>query len=190
MLIAQRTPPTVTIGRARVTLPPGSFLQATLAGEQALARMVQEQVGGARHVADLFCGVGPFALRLAERMRVSVFDDDADAIAALKQAAVTTPGLKPVESQTRDLFRRPLVAPELKRFDAVVFDPPRQGAQAQARELANTAIPAVIAVSCNPATFARDARTLVDGGYRLAAVTPVDQFRYSAHVELVARFER
>jgi 23S rRNA (uracil1939-C5)-methyltransferase len=189
-LIAQRTPPTVMIGRARVTLPAGSFLQATLAAEQALARLVQEQVGSARHVADLFCGVGPFALRLAERMRVSAFDDDADAIAALKQAAGATSGLKPVESETRDLFRRPLVAPELKRFDALVFDPPRQGAQAQARELANSAIPVVIAVSCNPGTFARDARLLVDGGYRMATVTPIDQFRHSAHVEIVARFER
>jgi 23S rRNA (uracil1939-C5)-methyltransferase len=189
-LIAQRTPPTVMMGRARVTLPPGSFLQATLAGEQALARLVQEQVGPARQVADLFCGVGPFALRLAERMRVSAFDDDADAIAALKQAAGATPGLKPVEGERRDLFRRPLVASELKRFEAAVFDPPRQGAQAQARELANSAIPVVVAVSCNPATFARDARLLVDGGYRMAAVTPIDQFRHSAHVEIVARFER
>jgi len=189
-LIAQRMPPSVMIGRARVILPPGSFLQATLAGEQTLARLVQEEVGAAKHVADLFCGVGPFALRLAERMPVSAFDDDADAIAALKQAAGATTGLKPVDSQTRDLFRRPLVAPELKRFDAVVFDPPRQGAQAQARELAKCAVPVVVAVSCNPATFARDARLLVDGGYRLATVTPIDQFRYSAHVEIVARFER
>jgi len=180
----------VMMGRARVTLPPGSFLQATLAGEQALAQLVQEQVGPARQVADLFCGVGPFALRLAERMRVSAFDDDADAIAALKEAADATPGFKPVECETRDLFRRPLVAPELKRFDALVFDPPRQGAQAQARELANSAIPVVVAVSCNPATFARDARLLVEGGYRMAAVTPIDQFRHSAHVEIVARFER
>jgi 23S rRNA (uracil1939-C5)-methyltransferase len=180
----------VMMGRARVTLPAGSFLQATLAGEQTLARLVQEQADTAKHVADLFCGVGPFALRLAERMPVSAFDDDADAIAALKQAAAGTTGLKPVDSTTRDLFRRPLVAPELKRFDAVVFDPPRQGAQAQARELAKCAVPVVVAVSCNPATFARDARLLVDGGYRLATVTPIDQFRYSAHVEIVARLQR
>ena len=99
-------------------------------------------------------------------------------------------GLKPVETAARDLFRRPLVAPELKRFDAAVFDPPRQGAEAQARELANSAIPVVVAVSCHPATFARDARLLIDGGYRITAVTPVDQFRHSAHVEIVARFER
>ena len=147
-------------------------------------------VGNAKIVADLFCGVGPFALRLAERARIAAFDADAGAVAALKQAATRRTGLKPIEAETRDLFRRPLVAQELKRFDAVVFDPPRQGAEAQARELAKSAVPVVVAVSCNPATFARDARILVDGGYRLTSVTPVDQFRHSAHVEIVARFER
>jgi 23S rRNA (uracil1939-C5)-methyltransferase len=120
---------------------------------------------------------------------MSAVDADAAAIAALRQAAAA-PGLKPVETQVRDLFRRPLVAAELARFDAVVFDPPRQGAQAQARALAESTVPIVIAVSCNPATFARDARVLVDGGYRFGAVTPVDQFRYSPHVEIVARFAR
>jgi 23S rRNA (uracil1939-C5)-methyltransferase len=189
-LIAQRATPAVMIGRVRVTLPPGSFLQATVAGEEALARLVAGHVGGAKTVADLFCGLGPFALRLAERARIAAFDDDAEAMAALKQAANASPGLKPVETETRDLFRRPLVASELKRIDAVVFDPPRQGAQAQARELAGSAVPVVVAVSCNPATFARDARLLVDGGYRLKSVTPVDQFRHSAHVEIVARLER
>ena len=141
-------------------------------------------------IADLFAGVGPFALRLAERARVTAADSDEDAIAALKRAAETTPGLKPVAAEARDLFRRPLVAAELKPFDAVVFDPPRQGAEAQARELAASAVPVVVAVSCNAATFARDARILVDGGYRLTRVTPVDQFRYSPHVEIVARFEK
>ena len=189
-LIAQRAPPMVTIGRARLTLPPGAFLQATLAGEEALVGLVQDHIGGAKLVADLFCGLGPFALRLAERVRVTAIDADAGAIAALRQAAGTTPGLKPVEAEARDLFRRPLVAPELKRFEAVLFDPPRQGAEAQARALAGSAVPIVVAVSCNPATFVRDARILADGGYRLMAVTPVDQFRYSAHVEIVARFER
>ncbi|MEX2035723.1 MAG: RNA methyltransferase, partial [Xanthobacteraceae bacterium] len=135
-------------------------------------------------------GLGPFALRLAERVVVTAIDADTGAIAALRQAAGTTPGLKPVEAEARDLFRRPLVAPELKRFEAVLFDPPRQGAEAQARALAGSAVPVVVAVSCNPATFVRDARILADGGYRLMAVTPVDQFRYSAHVEIVARFER
>jgi 23S rRNA (uracil1939-C5)-methyltransferase len=189
-LIAQRAAPTVTMGRCVVTLPAGAFLQATQEGEMALARLVVSHVGGSKQVADLFCGVGPFALRLAERARVSAFDSDADAVAALRQAAATTSGLKPVAAEARDLFRRPLVASELSRFDAVVFDPPRQGAQAQARELATSKVPLVVAVSCNPATFARDARLLMDGGYRLETVTPVDQFRYSAHVELVARFRR
>ena len=189
-LIARRTAPTVTMGRAAVTLPAGAFLQATAEGEAALARLVDMHVGNAKLTADLFCGVGPFALRLAERMRVIAFDSDDDAIAALQHAADSTSGLKPVTAERRDLFHRPLIAKELARVDAVVFDPPRQGAQAQARELAASPVPVVVAVSCNPATLARDARILTDGGYRLTAVTPVDQFRYSAHVEVVARFAR
>ena len=168
-LVAQRAQPSVTVGRARLMLPPGAFLQATALGEETLARLVLGHVADAGPVADLFCGVGPFALRLAERSPVAAFDDDEAAVAALKQAAATTSGLKPLTTQARDLFRRPLVAPELKRFAAVVFDPPRQGAEAQARELANSALPLVIAVSCNPATFARDARLLAGGGYRLTA---------------------
>jgi 23S rRNA (uracil1939-C5)-methyltransferase len=144
----------------------------------------------ARTVADLFAGVGPFVLRLAERARVTAADNDADAIAAMARAAAGTQGLKPIEAIERDLFRRPFAPAELKRFDAVVFDPPRQGAEAQARMLAASAVPTVVAVSCNPATFARDARILVDGGYQLMRVTPVDQFMYSAHVELVARFSK
>jgi 23S rRNA (uracil1939-C5)-methyltransferase len=189
-LIAQRATPTVMVGRAHVTLPPGSFLQATAAGELALARLVQDHVGSAKVIADLFCGLGPFALRLAERARVMAFDADAGAIAALKQATNMTSGLKPIDAETRDLFKRPLYAQELKRVDALVFDPPRQGAEAQARELAKSAVPVVVAVSCNAATFARDARLLVDGGYRLKSITPVDQFRHSAHVEIVAKLER
>jgi 23S rRNA (uracil1939-C5)-methyltransferase len=189
-LVAQRSSPTLTIGRARIALPPGSFLQATEAGENSLARLVADHIGDAKTVADLFCGVGPFALRLAERTRIAAFDADASAIAALRQAANTTPKLKPIDAETRDLFRRPLVALELKRFAAVVFDPPRQGAEAQARELAKSAVPVVVAVSCNPATFARDIRLLADGGYRLMSVTPLDQFRHSAHVEIVAKLTR
>ncbi|MET0925596.1 MAG: methyltransferase [Xanthobacteraceae bacterium] len=189
-LVSQRAAPAVTIGRARVLLPPGAFLQTTAAGEAALAALVVAHCEGAGRIADLFAGVGPFALRLAEHGRVTAADNDSEAVAALKRAAAATQGLKPVETQLRDLFRRPFVPVELKGFDVVVFDPPRQGAQAQARELAASAVPRVVAVSCNPATFARDARILVDGGYRLVAVTPVDQFLYSAHVELVARFER
>jgi 23S rRNA (uracil1939-C5)-methyltransferase len=172
-----------------VTLPPGSFLQATVAGEETLASLVAERVGKAKEVADLFCGVGPFALRLAEKSRVAAYDSDAGAVAALAKAA-RTPGLKPIKAEPRDLFRRPLVPPELRDFDAVVFDPPRQGAQAQALKLAASKVPVVIAVSCNVATFARDARLLIDGGYRIETVVPVDQFRHTPHVELVARFTR
>jgi 23S rRNA (uracil1939-C5)-methyltransferase len=189
-IVAQRATPVLRIGRARVVPPPGAFLQATAAGEETLARLVGAHCDGAKTVADLFCGIGPFALRLAERARVLAADADADAIAALTTAARGTQGLKPIEAQARDLFRRPLAAAELKGLDAVVFDPPRQGGEAQARALAASAVPIIVAVSCNPATFARDARILADGGYRLTRVTPVDQFLYSAHVELVALFQR
>lgn len=189
-LVVQRAVPATRMGKASVALPPGAFLQATAAGEAALARLVGDHVGDAKAIGDLFCGVGPFALRLAERARVRAADADAAAVAALRQAAANTSGLKPVEAEVRDLFRRPFVAEELKRIDAVVFDPPRQGAEAQARALAASKVAVVVAVSCNPATFARDARLLVDGGYTLTAVTPVDQFRYSPHVEIVARFAR
>ena len=189
-LVLMRTPPTIAIGAARVTLPPGSFLQATVAGEEALAARVSEHCKRAKHVADLFCGVGPFALRLAAKSRISAFDSDAGAVTALQKAATSTSGLKPIKAETRDLFRRPLMPQELRDYDAVVFDPPRQGAQAQAQQLAASKIPAVVAVSCNVATFARDARILIDGGYRIEGVTPVDQFRHTPHVELVARFRR
>jgi 23S rRNA (uracil1939-C5)-methyltransferase len=188
-LVAQRAAPTIRIGRASLQLPPGAFLQATVEGEAALARHVVAHLGAAKTVADLFCGIGPFALRIAEFARVIAVDSDESAIAALAKAA-RTPGLRPIEAKARDLFRRPLVAPELRGMDAVVFDPPRQGAQAQARELAKSAVPLIVAVSCNAATFARDAKTLVEGGYRLTNVTPIDQFRYSPHVEIVARFQR
>jgi 23S rRNA (uracil1939-C5)-methyltransferase len=189
-LVLMREAPAVTMGKARLLLPPGSFLQATVAGEETLAALVAKHCGRAKHIADLFCGVGPFALRLAEKARVSAFDSDAAAIASLQKAAASTPGLKPVRAESRDLFRRPLVAEELRDFDAVVFDPPRQGAQAQAERLAASRTPVVIAVSCNAATFARDARILIDGGYKIEGVTPVDQFRHTPHVELVARFAR
>jgi 23S rRNA (uracil1939-C5)-methyltransferase len=189
-LVLMRTPPMIAIGTARVILPPGSFLQATAAGEETLAAQVGEHCKRAKHIADLFCGVGPFALRLAQKSRISAFDSDAGAVTALQKAAAATPGLKPVKAEARDLFRRPLMPQELRDYDAVVFDPPRQGAQAIAQQLAASKVAVVIAVSCNSATFARDARILVDGGYRLEGVTPVDQFRHTPHVELVARFVR
>jgi 23S rRNA (uracil1939-C5)-methyltransferase len=189
-MVAQRIQPTLRIGRALVVPPPGAFLQPTAAGEAALAQLVGSYCADATTIADLFCGIGPFALRLAERARVSVADSDAAALSALGQAAESTPGLKPVATILRDLFRRPLDVNELDGFDAVVFDPPRQGAQAQATALAASRVPRLVAVSCNPFTFARDARILVEGGYRLERVTPVDQFLYSSHVEVVALFQR
>jgi 23S rRNA (uracil1939-C5)-methyltransferase len=189
-LVAQNTPPQIAIGRAKVAIPPGAFLQATAAGEAALARLVIQHVGKAKAVADLFAGVGPFTLRLGETARVTAADSDAAAMTALKRAATTTNGLKPIETQTRDLFRNALVASELEPFGAVVFDPPRQGAEAQVRAIAKSTVPVVVAVSCDAATFTRDARILIDGGYRLAAATPIDQFRHSPHVEIVAKFER
>ena len=189
-LITQSAQPIVTIGRARVPLPPGSFMQATAEGEAVLARLVTEHVGKAKRVADLFAGIGTFALRLAERARVTAADSEAAAVQALQRAAASTPGLKRVEAVARDLFRRPFVSAELKGFDAVVFDPPRPGAEAQARELARSGVKTIVAVSCDPATFARDMRILTDGGYRLVSVTPVDQVRWSHHVEVVGKLER
>ncbi|MFY9600499.1 MAG: RNA methyltransferase [Pseudolabrys sp.] len=189
-LVAQRTQPLLQIGRAQVPLPPGAFLQATAEGEAILARLVVEHVGKAKKVVDLFAGIGTFALRLAERARVSAADSDAAMIKALERAASTASGLKPLETQTRDLFRRPFMANELKAFDAAVFDPPRQGAEAQARELAKSTVPVVVAVSCDATTFARDTKILLGGGYTLATVVPVDQFRYSHHVEIIGKFVR
>jgi len=189
-LVLMRNPPVITIDTAKVTLPPGSFLQATAAGEEALAALVLDHCQKTKHIADLFCGVGPFALRLATKSRVTAFDSDAGAVAALQKAAMSTSGLKPVKAEARDLFRRPLVPQELRDYDTVVFDPPRQGAQAQATQLAASKVPVVVAVSCNVTTFARDAKILIDGGYGIKGVTPVDQFRHTPHVELVARFTR
>jgi 23S rRNA (uracil1939-C5)-methyltransferase len=189
-IVAQRAPPMLGVGRALVMLPPGAFLQATNAGEAILAQLVAAHCESAKTVADLFCGIGPFALRLAERAQVTAVDGDKSAIDALRRAAAATPGLKPVVAQQRDLFRRPLMPRELDRLDAVVFDPPRQGAEAQARALAASAVSTVVAVSCSPASFARDARILVDGGYRIMQILPVDQFRFSAHVEVVGAFEK
>lgn len=188
--LVTRIPPELFIGKARLRLPAGAFLQATKAGEEVLAALVVENMGKAKKVADLFSGVGVFALRLATASQVYAADSDKAAIAALMEAVRHTPGLKPVEGKARDLFREPLVARELNVFDAVVFDPPRAGAEAQARQLARSTVKTVIAVSCDPASFARDARILIEGGYRLVRVTPVDQFAFTAHVETVALFKR
>ncbi len=183
-----RATPAMSIGKAQVTLPTTSFLQATSAGEAAIAAVVLEAVKSAKHVADLFCGVGPFALRMAEKAKVYAADDDKPAIAAMQLALRNTQGLKPVDAQSRDLFREPLTPMELKPFDAVVLDPPRAGAEAQAKQLAKSQVKRVVLVSCDVANFARDAAILVKGGYSLKTVTPVDQFKWTAHLEMVGVF--
>jgi 23S rRNA (uracil1939-C5)-methyltransferase len=188
-LVAQLAEPTIKMGKAAVVPPPGTFLQATVAGENTLAKIVSEAVGNARRVADLFSGIGTFALRLAETAQVLAVDDDADAIAALKRAS-GAPGLRPVDARTRDLFRSPLTAGELVPCKVVVLDPPRQGAEAQARELGMSGATRIAYVSCSPATFARDAAILISAGFKLTRVVPIDQFRHSAHVELVGIFDR
>ena len=186
----QARPPALKMGRALVDVPVASFLQATQAAEEKLAELVISAVGRAKTVADLFCGVGPFALRMAEQARVYAADSDKPATAALAKAVRFTQGLKPVTVQARDLFRDPLAPIEMATFEAVVFDPPRAGAEAQALELARSKVKTVVAVSCEPKTFARDAAILVAGGYRLESVTPVDQFAWSPHVEVVGVFRR
>jgi 23S rRNA (uracil1939-C5)-methyltransferase len=188
--IVERRPPTLAMGRATVLPPPGGFLQATRLGEEVLAGLVVEACRGAKRVADLFAGCGPFALRLAETAEVQAVEQDKAALLALDRAARGTPGLRRVHVEPRDLFRRPLLTPELDRFEAVVLDPPRAGAEAQARQLAASRVRTVASVSCDPGTFARDAALLIAGGYVLERVVPVDQFRHSAHVELVGVFRR
>ena len=189
-LIAQMRTPSLRMGTAIVPLPPGAFLQATAQGEAVLSRLVVNCCTGAGQIVDLFAGVGTFALRLAAHARVFAFDDDESAIAALARAAASAAGLKPLRAGRRNLFKAPLSAVELGGFDAVVFDPPRQGAQVQSREIAASRVPTVVAVSCSPGTFARDMRQLLEGGYRLLSVIPVDQFRYSTHVEIVAHLQK
>jgi len=171
-------------------LPAGSFLQATARAEAQLADLARQALGKAKNVVELFCGLGPFGLRLARDMKVSAFDSDAGAIDAFNRSLRAHPGGKPATAEARDLFRRPLFAPELKPYDAALLDPPRQGAEAQIRELAKSKIPLVVYISCDPETFARDAKALVAAGFRLGEVTPVDQFRHSTHIELVASFRR
>jgi 23S rRNA (uracil1939-C5)-methyltransferase len=188
--LLQARQPMVTFGGTEVAVPPAAFVQAVAAAEHEMVREVLEATGKAKCVADLFCGVGTFALPLARTARVTAFDGDQAAVAALAATARRAQGLKPIEAKVRDLSYTPLSVRELEGFDAVVFDPPRAGAGPQAAQLARSKVPVVVAVSCNPATLARDARTLVDGGYRLSGVTPIDQFLFSDHVEAVATFRR
>jgi len=187
--LAQLMPPTHLVGNVRVNLPPAPFLQATAEGERVLAEKVMQAADGTKSAVDLFSGIGTFALRLAGIAKVSAFDNHEPSIQAL-QAAAKTPGLKPVTAIVRDLFRWPLVTDELKKVDFVVLDPPRQGAETQARELAKSKVKKIAYVSCDADSFARDAKILMQGGYKLFEVTPVDQFQYSPHVELVGVFRR
>jgi 23S rRNA (uracil1939-C5)-methyltransferase len=188
--VTQTHAPALTWGGAHVSIPPGAFLQAVPSAELAIQTLVCEGVGNARKVADLFAGCGTFTFSLAKTAAVSAFEGDNDAVQALKDAVKHAHGLKPIVAERRDLFRRPLLPAELEMFDAVVLDPPRAGAKAQCEQLARAKVKRLAVVSCDPATFARDARTLIDGGYKLRAVTPIDQFLWSAHIELVALFER
>ncbi|MGV8840904.1 MAG: class I SAM-dependent RNA methyltransferase [Bauldia sp.] len=182
--------PQLRAGDAVLLPPPGGFVQAVAFAEDAMAEAVLAGVGKAKTIADLFCGAGTFTFRLARKARVAAVDGDAPSVAALEAAARRTKGVKAVTAMKRHLFRSPLVPHELKAFEAVVFDPPRAGAEAQARTLAASPVPRVVAVSCNPATLARDARLLLDGGYRLTGVQPIDQFLWSGHIEAVATFVR
>jgi 23S rRNA (uracil1939-C5)-methyltransferase len=182
--------PTVSLSGAQVKLPPGAFLQASRDSEAVLVEVVRQSVGRAKRVADLFAGVGTFTFALAGTAEVDAFEQDEEAIAALAEAVRATPKLKPVRTHLRDLFRVPLTSRELARYDAIVLDPPRAGAKAQAAALAASNVAKIVMVSCNPGTCARDLRILVDGGYRITRVVPVDQFLFSPHIELVAVLER
>ena len=190
-MLVERARPVLDIDGAMVTPPPGGFAQATEAGEQSLAAIVVDALAGHSIVADLFSGWGAFGLRLARASRVLAVDSDRRAIAALQAAVRDATGLKPVLARVHDLMREPLTAPELKGITGVVFDPPRAGAATQAAELvAARSIQTVVGVSCDAGSFARDAGVLVQGGFRLEQVVPVDQFKYSAHVEMVGVFSR
>ena len=182
--------PRITFGRATVPLPPAAFLQAAPAAEAAMVSRAVEAVRGAKKVADLFCGAGTFTFPLAEVAGVIAADSSAASIAALKAGVSTAQGLKTIEAQARDLFRRPLSPYDLKGCEAIVIDPPRAGALEQTQQLPGTKAGLVVGVSCNPQTFARDARILIDAGFRLEKVTPIDQFLWSTHVELVGVFRR
>ena len=188
-LVLERSAPEVEEGGVRVKLPLQAFLQATAEGEAALQARVLHAVGKAKTVADLFAGCGTFALPLARKARVHAVEQDKPALAALAEAAKSS-GLKPVTSEVRDLFKLPLTVPELNPYDAVVLDPPRAGAQAQAAQLAKSRVPAIAYVSCDAASFARDAALLIAGGYRMGPVIPIDQFLWSSHIELAGSFRR
>lgn len=189
-VIAMAALPGQEFGPAWVVPPPGAFLQATRAGEAALVAAVCEIADGAGQIADLFAGCGTFSLPLARMAEVLAVEGDARMIGALDQGWRKAQRLKRLTTEARDLFRRPLLPDDLARFGAVVLDPPRAGAAAQVAELAKADVARIAYVSCNPVTFARDARVLVDAGYALDWVQVVDQFRWSVHTELAASFAR
>ncbi len=189
-ILIEPSKPIVEFGGVQVSPPAGGFTQATKPAEEAMAKLVLAHVGKAKRIADLFAGAGTFSLQLARLGRVHAVEGDAKAIAALDHAARNTQGLKPVTVEKRDLFRRPLMTSELKVYDAVVFDPPRAGAEFQCKELARSTVKKIVAVSCNPLTLARDLAILVEGGYRITSVTPIDQFLWTSHVEVVATLEK
>ena len=183
--------PVVKFADTPVTPPPGGFLQATKAGEAALAAVVDAAANGAKRAVDLYAGSGAFALRLARTMPVLAVEGEAAPLNALKRAAERTAGLKPVDARVRDLALEPLSVKELEGVDLAVLDPPRSGAKAQMERLADSMVPTVCSISCNPATFARDAAILIEGGYQIdGPVVPVDQFKWTAHLELAAVFRR
>ena len=189
-IVVETRKPTLVFGTTRVSPPPGAFLQATEAGEAALAARIAAGLEGARRVADLFAGVGTFALRIAATAEVTAYDSEGAALAALDRAARAASGLRRVATETRDLFHRPLAADALGAFDALVMDPPRAGAEAQTRAIVASALTRVVSVACDVDSFARDTAILLAGGFTIGEVSPVDQFRYSPHVELVAMFTR
>ncbi len=188
-VIAARLQPWQPMGAAKVTPPPGAFLQATREGEASLLKAVQEIVGSASKIVDLFAGCGTFSLPLAQNALVHAIEGEQAMMAALDQGWRMAQGLKQVSTETRDLFRNPVIASDLK-FDAVVIDPPRAGAEAQSHELSKSNVPVIAFVSCNPVTFARDAAILLRGGYQLQWVQVVDQFRWSPHIEVVGHFSK
>ncbi|MCZ8543040.1 class I SAM-dependent RNA methyltransferase [Mesorhizobium qingshengii] len=189
-IVIEPKKPVVMFGGVAVAVPPGAFLQATAAAEQTMADIVGGHLTRAKKVADLFAGCGSFALRLAAKSEVHAVEGDAAALSALDRGARFATGLKRVTGERRDLFRRPLTFKELNAFDGLVFDPPRAGAEDQSKQIARSDVPFVAAVSCNPVTLARDLRILLDGGYTLKSVTPIDQFLWSSHVEAVALLEK
>ena len=186
----ERRKPIMNIGAAKVPLPTACFLQATAVGEETIAQLVLAELKNSKKVADLFCGIGPFALRLASTTAVYAADTSETAIAALDHATRFAKNLKLVEIAVRDLFRNPIFHIDLNRFDAIILNPARAGAEAQVEEISASEVPLVIYVSCDPASLARDAEILVDGGYTFERAIPVDQFKYSPHVETVAVFRR